>query len=92
MAQDPSRAVADAEQMLTEASPAGLPILLHGMDDAAWPVFELAVAHRLQVRVGLEDMLDAPKSLPQGVTRPPTNADLVRIAVTLARRVARPPG
>jgi uncharacterized protein (DUF849 family) len=92
MAQDPSRAVADAEQMLTDASPAGLPILLHGMDDAAWPVFELAVARRLQVRVGLEDMLDTPKGLQQGATRPPKNAELVRIAVTLARRAARRPG
>ncbi|MBY8879695.1 3-keto-5-aminohexanoate cleavage protein [Actinacidiphila acidipaludis] len=59
------------------------PILLHGEDDAAWPVLRLAVARRLAVRIGLEDVLLLPDGSPAA-----DNAGLVRAARQIVRRSA----
>ena len=60
----------------------GIPILLHGEEGSAWPVFDLAVERGLASRIGLEDTL----LLPDGSTAP-GNAALVRAAVGRMRGV-----
>lgn len=54
----------------------GIPILLHGEEDSAWPAFDLAVELGLDTRIGLEDVLTLPDGRPAS-----TNAALVRAAV-----------
>jgi len=56
----------------------GLPVLLHGMNDGAWPVLRMAASRLFDVRIGLEDVL----SLPDG-SQAPDNAALV----TAARKI-----
>ncbi|MFE0651692.1 3-keto-5-aminohexanoate cleavage protein [Streptomyces sp. NPDC059534] len=58
------------------ARPAGVPLLLHGVDGGAWPVLRLARRLGLARRIGLEDTL----LLPDG-TRARSNAELVAAAV-----------
>jgi len=60
------------------ASLAGLepPVLLHGEDEAAWPVLRHAQAVGLDTRIGLEDTLTLPDGTPA-----PDNAALVRAAL-----------
>jgi uncharacterized protein (DUF849 family)/uncharacterized membrane protein YeaQ/YmgE (transglycosylase-associated protein family) len=59
--------------------PAGVPLLLHGEEAAAWPVLEVAVREGLQTRIGLEDTLTGPDG-----ERVEGNADLIRAAQALA--------
>jgi uncharacterized protein (DUF849 family) len=56
------------------------PILLHGEDDAAWAVLRLAASLRLDMRIGLEDVL----LLPDG-TAAETNAELIHAALGIIR-------
>ena len=59
---------------------AGLsPILLHGEDEAAWPILRQAQALGLDTRIGLEDTLTMPDGSPA-----PNNAALVRAALEIA--------
>jgi uncharacterized protein (DUF849 family) len=53
----------------------GMPVLLHGMNEGAWPVLRMAAARLFDVRIGLEDVL----TLPDG-TLAPDNAALVAAA------------
>lgn len=64
-----------AEQLLRQAEPLGLPILLHGRDDSAWPVFTYAARLEHHVRMGLEDTLH----LPDG-RMAKNNAELIAMA------------
>lgn len=74
---DPHTAPATAAALLAELRDVSgaVPILLHGEDDAAWPVLRLAVAEGLSVRIGLEDVLHLPNGTPAA-----DNAELVRRA------------
>ncbi|WP_333769479.1 3-keto-5-aminohexanoate cleavage protein [Streptomyces sp. IBSBF 2435] len=73
---DPRTAPRTAAGLLGELRPAAeSPVLLHGGDEAAWAVLEMAASLRLDMRIGLEDVLQ----LPDGTTAE-TNADLVRAA------------
>ncbi|MEV6554032.1 3-keto-5-aminohexanoate cleavage protein [Streptomyces sp. NPDC051597] len=72
----PQAAVRAAVGLLDELRPVTTsPILLHGEDEAAWPVLRLAVSRRLDIRIGLEDVLQLPDGTPTQ-----TNADLVQAA------------
>jgi uncharacterized protein (DUF849 family) len=53
----------------------GMPVLLHGMNDGAWPVLRMAAARLFDVRIGLEDVLTLPDGTPA-----PDNAALVGAA------------
>lgn len=55
----PGETAEHAERLLDLLVPLGLPVLLHGEDDSAWPVLDLAVAKGLDTRIGLEDTLTA---------------------------------
>ncbi|MGM1060463.1 3-keto-5-aminohexanoate cleavage protein [Saccharothrix sp. Mg75] len=71
----PEGTTGDAERLLDLLAPLGAPVLLHGEDDSAWPVLDLALARGLDTRVGLEDTLlgrDGETGL--------TNAQLVALA------------
>ncbi|MET9450648.1 3-keto-5-aminohexanoate cleavage protein [Streptomyces cinerochromogenes] len=57
------------------------PVLLHGVDDTAWPVLETAVSLGVDTRVGLEDTLFLPDGAPAR-----GNAPLVRAARSLLQR------
>ncbi|MEV6008967.1 3-keto-5-aminohexanoate cleavage protein [Streptomyces sp. NPDC051976] len=70
--EDAVRAAAD---LLGELGAVAAPILLHGEDAAAWPVLRLAASNRLDVRIGLEDVLHLPDGSPA-----PDNAALVTAA------------
>ncbi|MEH1101682.1 3-keto-5-aminohexanoate cleavage protein [Micromonospora sp. CPCC 205561] len=84
MAEDPTRALADAAAMLA-ALPApvtgGPPVLLHAEGPATWLVLAEAVRRGLHSRVGLEDTL----LLPDGTTAP-GNAALVTAALAAGAR------
>lgn len=67
-------ATADAMQARLQAALPGLPIMLHGFDDTAWPLLERAAGLGLATRIGLEDVL----ALPDGPA--PDNAALVAAA------------
>ncbi|WEV24238.1 3-keto-5-aminohexanoate cleavage protein [Streptomyces sp. 71268] len=71
----PQDAIHAAADLLNELAPAASPVLLHGEDEAAWPVLRLAVARGLDTRIGLEDVLH----LPDGRIAP-DNTALVRMA------------
>ncbi|CAL9663354.1 hypothetical protein SUDANB15_07072 [Streptomyces sp. enrichment culture] len=82
---DPRTAVHAAAGLLDELRPATTPpILLHGEDEAAWPLLRLAAAHRLDTRIGLEDVLHLPDGTPAG-----TNADLVHAAREIIQQAFR---
>jgi uncharacterized protein (DUF849 family) len=53
----------------------GMPVLLHGMNDGAWPVLRMAASRLFDVRIGLEDVLTLPDGTPA-----PDNAALVAAA------------
>ncbi len=80
--QDLGEAMAAADAILAALARGGVrkPILLHGLDATVWPFVERAVREGHSTRVGLEDGSD----LPDG-SRAPSNADLVRAALRLAR-------
>jgi uncharacterized protein (DUF849 family) len=82
VAAPPGEELAVAARLLAAARaalPAGVPLLLHGEDAAAWPVLGLAAREGLQTRIGLEDVLTGPVG-----ERVTGNADLVVAALTLA--------
>jgi uncharacterized protein (DUF849 family) len=58
-----------------------VPVLLHGVDQAAWPVLHDAVRRGLDIRIGLEDVLTLPDGSPAA-----GNADLVAAARVLLPR------
>ncbi|MFD9210477.1 3-keto-5-aminohexanoate cleavage protein [Streptomyces sioyaensis] len=62
----------------------GRPVLLHGMDDGAWPVLRLAGELGLDTRIGLEDTLLLPDGRPAH-----DNAELICAAA--AALSGRPP-
>lgn len=65
----------NAETLLRQVEPLGLPILLHGRNADAWPVFSYAATLEHHVRMGLEDTLH----MPDGRTAK-TNAELIAMA------------
>ncbi|PSL58318.1 uncharacterized protein (DUF849 family) [Saccharothrix carnea] len=71
----PGETVDDAVRLVDLLVPLGVPILLHGEDDSAWPVLDLAVARGLDTRIGLEDTLTA-----RDGTAAVDNAQLVELA------------
>ncbi|MFD9391558.1 3-keto-5-aminohexanoate cleavage protein [Streptomyces sp. NPDC060000] len=74
----PDTAESTAHALLTGLGSAfGRPVLLHGEDGGAWPVFRLAARLGLATRMGLEDTL----TLPDG-ERAVSNARLVAEALT----------
>ncbi|WP_320782917.1 3-keto-5-aminohexanoate cleavage protein [Streptomyces sp. CRN 30] len=76
---DPATAPGTARDLLSALGPAhGRPVLLHGEDDAAWPVLRLAARLSLATRIGLEDTLH----LPDG-RRATSNAQLLTEALPL---------
>lgn len=84
-ATEPQTATGVAEDLLNELRNLERSLLLlHGEDDAAWPVLQLAAARRLHTRIGLEDVL----RLPDGSTAA-SNAQLVRAAGELIARASR---
>jgi len=75
----PAAAVAAAGELLDALAPSpGIPVLLHGEGASAWPILHESVRRRLDVRIGLEDVL----LLPNGQLAP-NNAALV----VAARRI-----
>ncbi|RJL34180.1 3-keto-5-aminohexanoate cleavage protein [Bailinhaonella thermotolerans] len=68
-----------ARDLLARLRGVPAPLLLHGEDANAWPVFRLAAELGLDSRVGLEDTLVLPDGSPA-----PSNAALVRAALALA--------
>ncbi|HEV7626225.1 MAG TPA: 3-keto-5-aminohexanoate cleavage protein, partial [Streptomyces sp.] len=67
-----------------ELGPAGKsPVLLHGEDEGAWPVLRLAALRGLDMRIGLEDVLQLPDGTPTE-----TNADLVLAARDVIRQAS----
>ena len=64
--------------LLAALSWSDLPILLHGQDDDAWPVFAEAARLGLSTRMGLEDALHRPDGTPAL-----GNADLIAAARAL---------
>ncbi|MCE6999640.1 3-keto-5-aminohexanoate cleavage protein [Saccharothrix sp. S26] len=72
----PGQTAQDAARLVDALAPLGVPILLHGEDDSAWPVLDHAVAHGLDTRIGLEDTLTA-----RDGTEAVDNAALVRLAL-----------
>ncbi|MBV8932067.1 MAG: 3-keto-5-aminohexanoate cleavage protein [Kutzneria sp.] len=71
--------LAEAAGLLAELSWVDAPILLHGEDDTAWPVFAEALRLGTLTRIGLEDTLFGPDG-----ARVAGNADLVVTARRLA--------
>ena len=80
---DPRTSTATAARLVDELRCATTqPILLHGEDAAAWSILQLAASRRLDMRVGLEDVLSLPDGTPAA-----SNADLIRAARDLIRRI-----
>lgn len=72
-ATDPEVALATAEVLVAAVAPLSpLPPLVHGVEDAAWPVLEWALDQGYDTRVGFEDTLALPDGEPA-----PDNATLV---------------
>jgi uncharacterized protein (DUF849 family) len=73
-----------AAGLVDELGPAGKsPVLLHGEDEGAWPVLRLAALRGLDMRIGLEDVLQLPDGTPTE-----TNADLVLAARDVIRQAS----
>lgn len=71
-----------AGRMFMRLRPRGLPVLLHGFDDTAWPLLAAARDLGCDSRIGLEDCLH----LPDGA--PADNAGLVAFAMQVLERRA----
>ena len=65
-----------ARTLVDLVATAGIPVLLHGEEQSAWPALELAVAWGLQARIGLEDVLVGPAG-----EEVEGNAELLRLAL-----------
>jgi uncharacterized protein (DUF849 family) len=83
---DPGDALANAAATLGELDRHGIPgpRLLHGQDEAAWPVLEAALRLGLDTRIGLEDTLAGPDGSPAD-----GNAVLVGAAAELISSMSR---
>ena len=85
----PTVAVAEAIRILRTLGQTGVPVLVHGEEGGAWPVFDYAREHQLHTRIGLEDtLLGRDGWLARG------NDDLVELALGIEaapkrRRVGR---
>ncbi len=77
--------VAAAEAVLDSAGTT-CPRMLHGADDTAWPLLDLAGERRYQTRIGFEDVL----TLPGGMVAS-RNGDLLRAARDRLARVGWAP-
>lgn len=79
VASDPQAAITSADSLLAALEPLtpDVPRLVHGRDDAAWPVLEWALVRDLDSRIGLEDTL----WLPDGAVAP-DNPALIAAAFT----------
>ena len=77
---DPVRDVTDIERTLDRLG-IRLPRLIHGEEEATWPVLRHAVALGRDTRVGLEDTLHLPDGAVAG-----SNAALVEAALALTTR------
>jgi uncharacterized protein (DUF849 family) len=71
-------ATADAVRAVLARGGIGKPILLHGADATVWPLARHALAHRLSIRLGLEDGRDLPDGRPAA-----DNAELIRAGADL---------
>lgn len=81
---EPGVAVDEAIRILRTLGQTPVPVLAHGEDAGAWPVFDYAVEHHLHSRIGLEDtLLGRDGWLVRG------NEDLVEIALGVATSVPR---
>ena len=69
---------AEDARAVAELVPAGIPQLWHGYGERTWEVLSAAAAARVDVRVGLEDVLVLPDGRPAA-----DNAELVTAAVDL---------
>src|SRR5437763_48454 len=69
---------AEDARAVAELVPAGIPQLWHGYGERTWEVLSAAAAARVDVRVGLEDVLVLPDGRPAA-----DNAELVASAVEL---------
>ncbi|MDI6104585.1 3-keto-5-aminohexanoate cleavage protein [Actinoplanes sp. NEAU-A12] len=77
----PQAAIHAATELLEELrSATKSSILLHGEDDAAWAILQMAASLHLDMRIGLEDVLQ----LPDGTTAE-TNADLIHAALGIVQ-------
>ena len=65
----------NAETLLQQVEPLGLPVLLHGRDADAWPVLTYAATLEHSVRMGLEDTLHMPDG-----RQARNNAELIAMA------------
>lgn len=75
---DPEMAVAEGVRILRALDRPGVPVLLHGEEQGAWPVLEYAMRMGMHTRIGFEDVLVRPDGwLATG------NDDLVRIALAI---------
>ena len=72
-------ATVTAIEAVLDRGAAGVPRLLHGLNETAWPVLDVALERGYDTRIGLEDTVH----LPEGSVAP-DNASLVREA---ARRL-----
>jgi uncharacterized protein (DUF849 family) len=74
----PDPAVAESVRILRALGHLGVPVLLHGEEDGAWPVLEYALRLGIDTRIGFEDVLVRPdKWLATG------NEDLVKSALAI---------
>jgi len=73
----------DGIQGLLQGAGVKLPIILHGLNDTAWPMIDEATARGYDTRVGFEDILTLPDGMPA-----PGNGALVAEA---AKRMAWSP-
>jgi len=55
---EPGMAVDEAIRIMRALGQPEVPVLVHGEDAGAWPVFDYAVEHHLDARIGLEDTLN----------------------------------
>ncbi len=75
-------ALVNVDGMLAAVAGLRRPILLHGQDDTAWPLLEIAAIRGLDVRIGLEDVLLRPDG-----SAAFDNAALVRSARAIVKAV-----
>jgi uncharacterized protein (DUF849 family) len=74
----PASVAVDAADAILAALDVRVPVLLHGEEDACWPIVAHAGRLRLATRIGLEDTLVGPGGEPTA-----DNADLVRAALAI---------
>jgi uncharacterized protein (DUF849 family) len=81
---EPVVAVDLAIKVLRELGQPGVPVLVHGEEEGAWPVFDYAREHNLDTRIGMEDtLLGRDGWLVRG------NEDLIEMALGVTTSVPR---